>query len=223
MSREAWYVTAGYKIDAIWEGRWWKDAHTHGPQTPTPTFPKIEYLTRAQWGARTDLPRLGYFVPANARYELHIHHTTAIDNDPTPNRWSRSEAIAYMRKLQTIRPDLGLDVPYTWVFFVLEDLSVLICEGRGLDRTGAHTGGHNTAGLGWSIGGNFDLIDTEAADAFLAVVQNEARYLRAHGFPNLCTRKNPKGWDVWGHRDSKLTSCPGNSLYPKLITVEVVV
>lgn len=221
--RENWYVGQGYKVDAIWEGRWWKDAHSHsGTPTPTP-FPKIKFLTREQWGARTDIPRLGFYVPPTSRTELHIHNTAAIDgNDSTPNRWTEAEAIRYMKILQTVRPDLGFDVSYTWVFFVMENLDVLICEGRGLLRSGAHTAGHNTAGFGWGVGGNFDLSDGDAGDAFLKVVQNEAKYLRANGFPNLCNVKNPKGWDMWGHRDTAPKSCPGNTLYPKLATVKVV-
>lgn len=218
--REKFYSDRGIQAGACWELRYWFE-NVALPAPPPPLY-KIEYLTRSQWGARTDLPRLGYFVPANRRTELHVHHTAAVDgNDSTPNRWTRSEAINYMRRLQTARPDLGKDIPYNRVHFVLEDLSVLICEGRGEFRTGAHTAGHNTAGFGWSVGGNFDHLDDWARGAFLAVVQNEARYLKTNGFPNLCSVKNPKGWDVWGHRDSAPKSCPGNTLYPHLKDVRV--
>lgn len=214
--REAWYISKDDPIGACWEARWWVAAQTiPGPQ-------QTEFLTREQWGARTDLPRLGYHVPASRRTELHVHHTASVDaNDTTPNRWSRTEAIGYMRRLQTARPDLGLDIPYNRVFFVLEDLTVLICEGRGEWRTGAHTAGHNTAGFGWSVGGNFDQTDTEARIAFLSAVENEARFQKANGFPNLCTVKSPKGWDVWGHRDTAPKSCPGNTLYPSLAAIKI--
>ena len=226
ISREAWYLQSrGIPAGACWELRYWYQNLVAVPPTPppAPSYPRVEYLSRSQWGARTDLPRLGYFVPADRRTELHVHHTASIDgNDSTPNRWSRAEAIRYMKILQTVRPDLGLDIPYTDVFFILEDLSVLICEGRGRERTGAHTAGHNTAGFGWSVGGNFDKADPEARDALLAVIQNEARYLRSAGFPRLCSSKNPKGWDVWGHRDTAPKSCPGSTLYPSLAGVKVV-
>jgi hypothetical protein len=216
-AREQWYSEQGISPGACWELRYWNPTPT---VPPTPTT--VEYLTRSQWGARTDLPRLGYFVPANRRTELHIHHAASVDgNDATPNRWSRTEAVGYMRRLQTARPDLGLDIPYNRVHFVLEDLSVLICEGRGEMRTGAHTAGHNTAGFGWSVGGNFDVADHKAHEAFLTVVENEARYLRGNGFPNLCSVKSPRGWDMWGHRDTAPKSCPGNTLYWNLAPLEV--
>jgi hypothetical protein len=223
VAREAWYASQGISPGACWELRYWYQNIVAVPPTPPPpAYPKIEYLTRQQWGARTDLPRLGYFVPANRRTELHVHHTTAVDNnDTTPNRWERSEAIRYMRILQTVRPDLGLDVPYSRTYAVLEDLSVMIFEGRGDHRTGAHTAGHNTAGFGWSLLGNFDRQDDQARIAVLKVIENEARYLKANGFPNLCSVKSPKGWDVWGHRDSKQTSCPGSTVYPHLAALEV--
>jgi len=220
-AREAEFLASGITTGAVWEGRYFKDAHSHGA-VPSPSVPSIKFLSRSQWGANTNLPQLGFHVPPAVRTELHIHHTVALDgNDATPNRWSEAEAVQYMRTLQTARPDLGRDIPYTYVFFVLENLDILICEGRGLLRSGAHTAGHNTAGFGWAVAGNFDLMDDGAANAFLFAVGNEAKYLRTAGFPNLCSRKNPQGWDLWGHRDTAAKSCPGNTLYPKLGGVKV--
>ena len=217
-AREDWYKEQkSILIGPSWELRWFSRAHSHVITTPTT---KSEFLTRAQWGA-TVTP-LGYYVPPYRRTELHIHHTAAIDgNDTTPNRWDRAEAIRYMKALQTARPDLGKDIPYNFVAFVLEDLSVLVCEGRGLYKTGAHTAGHNTAGIAISVGGNFDKPDPDAAAAFLAVVKNDATYWKQNILPNLCSVKNPKGWDLWGHRDSSNKSCPGNTLYPLLAGIKI--
>ncbi|KKK59623.1 hypothetical protein LCGC14_3032550, partial [marine sediment metagenome] len=45
------------------------------------------YLTREDWGARTDIPRLGHPVNRLDRTEAIMHHTVIIDDDATPNRW----------------------------------------------------------------------------------------------------------------------------------------
>lgn len=184
----------------------------------------IEYLTRTEWGARTDLPRRGVIVAPDRRTEVHIHHTAAIDtSDDTPNTWDLADALGYQRRLQTVRPDLGLDIPYSFVAYLGEDnRTVWIMEGRGEDRSGAHTAGHNTVGIGFSFGGNFD-IATPAADLQRAVDTIEwfARYLRTQrDMINLGTSRNPHGWQVWGHRDTKNKSCPGNHLYPLLAEVD---
>jgi hypothetical protein len=212
---EAFY---GIEVGACWELRYWYRAHSDL------TIPKIVYLTRAEWGARTDLPRLGYYVAPAKRTEVHVHHTATVDTyDPgvwTRNRWDLGEAIAYQRRLQTARPDLGKDIPYNLVSFVSEDAkTVWVMEGRGLYRSGAHTAGHNTAGFGWAVGGNFDLPDPEAAKAFIFEVDNRLTYLRRNGFFNLGSARSPKGWWVWGHRDSAPKACPGSTLYPMLASV----
>ena len=176
------------------------------------------YLSRADWGANTELPRLGYSVTADKRTELHVHHTAAVDSsDNTKNRWSLENAIKYMRRLQTVRPDLGKDVPYTEVFFVLENLDVAIMEGRGLWRTGAHTKNHNTAGFGWSAAGNFDLNDPEGIDALIGAMDNRLRWLRdtSKQFPNLGS-SHPDGRLAFGHRDTKSTACPGSHLFAQI-------
>jgi hypothetical protein len=174
------------------------------------------YLSRAGWGVNTSLPRLGFAVAASKRTEVHVHHTAAVDtSDFTKNRWTIKNAIKYQRQLQTIRPDLGKDIPYTEVFYVLENLDVTIMEGRGLSRTGAHTAGHNTAGLGWAVAGNFDLGDPDAINVVIASIDNRIRWLRKSGFPNL-TDTHPTGRTVYGHRDTKATACPGAHLFAAL-------
>lgn len=174
------------------------------------------YLSRADWGANRNLPRLGFPVDPLKRTEIHVHHTAAVDtSDFTKNRWSKKNAIKYMRALQTIRPDLGKDIPYTETFFVLENLDVAIMEGRGLWRTGAHTAGHNTAGFGWSAAGNFDLGDPQAVRALIGSMSNRYRWLKSQQFKNLGT-SHPDGRVAYGHRDTKSTACPGQHLYAAL-------
>src|SRR3990170_1011537 len=116
------------------------------------------YLSRGAWGARTDIPRLGNLVSSDRRTHVIIHHTVIIDNDATPDLWETLDEVKLkMRQLQTIRPDLGLDVPYSLVVFLMTDGDIIVCEGRGYDRDGAHTYGHNTDGIGVALEGNFDL------------------------------------------------------------------
>ncbi len=90
------------------------------------------------------------------RTEVFIHHTTVIDGDQSANTWDSLAAVrAQMRRLQTLRTaDLGADVPYNHVAFCMRDGELVLCEGRGLERTGAHTPNHNRSALGIAIQGN---------------------------------------------------------------------
>lgn len=155
--------------------------------------------------------------PGSVKTEIQVHHTAATDNDDsTPNRWDYGEAVTYMRRLQWSRPDLG-PLPYSENIAVSENLStVWIFEGRGILKRGAHTGGHNVAGVGWGVLGNFDKPDTPAAQLAVRAIELQARTYRATITPNLGSVLNPKGWVAWGHRDSSTKTCPGHSLYPLL-------
>src|SRR3990167_10665763 len=128
--------------------------------------PGVLYLTRADWGADPALPRLGEpLVPRNTRiYDL-THHTVVIDSsDQSPNVWEDLEWVKIkMWRLQTIRPDLGLDVPYNFLAFLPPHGELAVCGGRGYDRWGAHTAGrdaadrwYNGAGIATSYQGNFE-------------------------------------------------------------------
>ena len=174
--------------------------------------PGLIYLTRKDWGARTDIPRLGHSVNRLDRTEAIMHHTVIVDNDATPNRWeTMAEVFAKMRQLQTIRPDLGLDVPYNFVAFHMADGSLVICEGRGLDRTGAHTHDHNTRGIATAGEGNFQIGQTVAPYA-----DHWSRWWGwlkyGEGMENL-GRSHPTRGIAYGHRDFIATGCPGDKLY----------
>lgn len=124
--------------------------------------PRVLYLDRAEWGANTSLGRLGLVVaPSRRRWRL-THHSVMIDADASPNRWSSlAEVRAKQRQLQTIRPDLGLDLPYNGVCFAMEPqfrhegrpVDLVLCEGRGLTRSGAHTAGRDRFGDYWNVSG----------------------------------------------------------------------
>ena len=117
------------------------------------------YLDRAAWGARTDLPRLGYVVPRNQFKRLICHHTVIVMQDFDGDGYLHGDVDdvrRYMRALQTSRPDLGLDVPYSFVVFRgVGDYDYIVCEGRGFDRTGAHTPGYNSSAYGVSFAGDY--------------------------------------------------------------------
>ncbi len=193
--------------------------------------PGLLYLTRSGWGANKTIPRLGYTVSRSQRTKAIIHHTVVVDNDATKNLWtSLDEVKSKMRQLQVIRPDLGMDVPYNFVMFLMEDGSIIVCEGRGLDRTGAHTHGHNTDGMATALQGNFMLpVDLSAYISGMSRWWGWLRY--DQGMVNLGS-EHP-GAIAYGHRDfrdpndtSTWTSCPGDNLYniiPQLVFKEDIV
>jgi len=189
----------------------------------------VTVLSRDDWGADPAHPRRGHPLgPAN-RTEVFIHHTVVADSDATLNEWeSLDEVKAQMRRLQTIRPDLGLDVPYSFVAFCMANGDLVLSEGRGLGRTGAHTSGHNRSALGIAFQGNFEEEPMPAhLDAQLADLGSWLRRLREEeGFTELGTvqPEDPDRPDrqVFGHRDIKSTACPGRHLWERLHLVQMI-
>jgi len=122
-----------------------------------------------------------------------VHHTVVgYGGDPG----------AYMRRLQTSRPDLGLEVPYS--FIVMPGATAddaIIGVGRGWSRTGAHTIGYNDTAYGVAFAGDFT--DVAPTAAMLAAVRLIGSYMDA-----------PE--ETLGHRDTYATACPGASTYPLL-------
>ncbi len=181
--------------------------------------PGLIYLTRKDWGADTSIPRLGYTVARSSRTEAIIHHTVIVDSDATKNTWTNmAEVKAKMRQLQVIRPDLGKDVPYNFVMFLMEDGTIIVCEGRGLDRTGAHTHAHNTDGMATALQGNF-MLAVNLSPYILGMSRWWGWLKYDKGMSNLGS-KHPAGRIAYGHRDfrdpndtSTWTSCPGDKLY----------
>lgn len=183
-------------------------------------------LSRSEWGADSELPRRGHPIGAKRRTEVVIHHTVIVDSDATANEWeSLDEVKLKMRQLQRMRPDLGLDVPYNMVAFCMAGGELVLCEGRGLERTGAHTKGHNRSALGIAFQGNFESAPLPTgADAQLREFTRWLRDLRnAGGFGNLGSSR-PPGAQVWGHRDipTASTLCPGKALYARLKSIRFI-
>src|SRR3990167_5143917 len=198
--------------------------------------PNLYYMDRAEWGEDTAIPRLGGpedprgpypLVPRDTRVYAIFHHTVAIDNDASPSVWETIDEVkTQMRRLQTIRPDLGLDVPYNFVLFLMKDDMVIVGEGRGYDRWGAHTAGGDNRGRyfnGAGIATAFHA-DLENYNLILSHWIPTINYWLGHlqqVLPNLGTA-SPTIYPVAGHRDfspySSLnaTACPGYYLYLRM-------
>lgn len=187
----------------------------------------LPYLTRAEWGANTSLPRLGAIRARSLVTHPVIHHSVIVDSDSTPDLWETDDEIkSKMRQLQVIRPDLGRDVPYHFVGFCMADGRLLICEGRGEDRRGAHAPGHNTSGLGFCFEGDFTTVAFDLMP-YLVQVSYFLGWLRDDAtMSNLDTVPSPAGNTAWGHREigatSGATACPGNALWAQIANVLVL-
>lgn len=193
----------------------------------------VAYATRADWGADKNLPRLGYNVPRWKRTEAISHHTGGIDPDVTPLVWeTRAECFARMRYLQTVRPDLGLDVPYNEVGFPMRSKegypALLVCEGRGPDRTGAHTADHNTSGYAVAIDGDWENYPGDFSGwagelgQFFGWRKFRQGPFNLNGMKNLGSISPVGPREVFGHRDLDGTACPGINVYKELGKARIV-
>ncbi len=184
----------------------------------------LQILLRADWGADPSLPRLGSKIGPLKRTEVFIHHTALAAAGDRPNEWSDlAQVRGWMQRLQTVRPDLGLDVPYNMVAFCMRDASLVLAEGRGLERVGAHTTDRNRSSLGIAFHGNFQreplprYINTQ-----LQLLSTWLHALREQqGFSHLGNSR-PGQRQVWGHRDVSATLCPGELMYNKLEQIRFI-
>jgi hypothetical protein len=182
------------------------------------------FVSRREWGAANCPPRR---VPRYGSVRaVHVHHTVSL------NDYSRAEAprivlaICRYHRNSNGWDDIG--------YQALVDRFGVLYEGRagGLDRPviGAHAQGFNAQSSGVaSIGDNTAVGLSEAAlDALGRYI---AWKLAVHGQPlsgrttlvsaGGATARYPAGrsvrvWRVLGHRDTNLTSCPGDALYAQL-------
>lgn len=146
--------------------------------------------------------------PHSAFKALRLHHTVSAARDVDRDgaiAGDLGDLAAFMRELQVARPDLGLEVPYSFVVAPgpTPDVGV-VCEGRGFGRVGAHTAGQNSSTYGVALVGNRSKIQVSPGE--LAAVRWVGHRLAdpvAAG-PTL------------GHRDLKATECPGDFAYARL-------
>ena len=170
----------------------------------------LTYLNRVDWGANTSYPRKGYQLELVDFVGLILHHTVMVladwDGDGITHG-DLDDISRYMQRLQTIRPDLGLDVPYSFVVFRgAGPNDVVICEGRGWTLSGAHTAGppstgrferYNYTRYGVAIGAN--TMTEPVTDGMVEGIRWIGDHLPGPAEPTQ------------GHHESYATACPGTN------------
>jgi flagellar hook assembly protein FlgD len=187
----------------------------------SPGVPRL--VARAAWQADETIVK-GRPSYADTLRMAHVHHTAGT------NTYSRLQAPAVVRAIQLyhVKGNGWNDIGYN----ALVDRFGTFYEGRagGIDRNvvGAHARGFNTGSFGIAVMGDYRTVDPPAA-AVDALVRTLAwRLDLAHVDPlatfNGISSGNERfgvGIPVFlrtisGHRDTGLTTCPGERLYARL-------
>lgn len=160
---------------------------------------------RADWGS-TGAPG-GYDLPGPVS-EVYVHH---FNSGIQPAR-TVDEAKARMRSAQAYHRSLGWgDIGYSWCV----DYAGNIYEGRGWNRTGAHTYGHNSKGYG--ICGLFDSNVHPPSDEMTAAIAEITRSGIELG--KITARPT-----IVAHRDRVPdTACCGDPMYLRLDDIRALV
>ncbi len=185
-------------------------------------------VSRPAWGGN-ELLRRNQPRYASAVRLVIVHHTA------TPNDYTPDQAAAIVRGIDVyhVKANGWNDIGYNF----LVDRYGRVYEGRygGITRNviGAHALGFNTGSVGIALIGNF-----MTAKPTSAAVQSLERLIAwrldlAHVDPVSTLTYASNGSERWragtkvqlravsGHRDTGLTSCPGNQLYPQLDRIAV--
>lgn len=110
----------------------------------------VTHLTRHDWGGGP--LRAGHQAPMDQFIGWVLHHTVMAG----PTNGDLDAIVTYMRRVQSARPDLGGEVPYsTLPFRGTNETSAVIVDGRGPGVTGAHTAGLNSTRYAWSLPGDY--------------------------------------------------------------------
>jgi flagellar hook assembly protein FlgD len=177
-------------------------------------------VRRAEWDADESIVRDAPAIASRLRLAF-VHHTAG------SNSYSRSQSAAIVRGIQRyhVRGNGWDDIGYNF----LVDKYGRVFEGRagGITKNvvGAHAGGFNTGSVGVAVLGNYDSarISRKAKRALQRLLA--WRLDVGHVFPrgrvdavSGGSSRYPAGTRVRlravsGHRDTSLTSCPGNTLY----------
>lgn len=179
---------------------------------------QVTYVSRGAWFAG----------PRRRRAALHtgfrglvVHHTVSLipDYDQDQDVIGDLHDIGrFMRYLEgEARPDLGEDVPYSFVVPEADDPDeAIVCEGAGFGRVGAHTVDElvsprqnlNFSRYGVALPGNTS--DRAPTDGQIAGIQWIGSQL--HDLATVVP--------TTGHRDHKVTHCPGDGLYSRLDEIQ---
>ncbi len=181
--------------------------------------PGVRYLTRADWGADPSIVG-GYLMNGAAeKIEIPVHHTVIVDNDATPDLWETlTEVKAKMRQLQVIRADIT-DVPYNAVGFLMANGDLIVCEGRGPNRSGAHTIGHNRKGYGFAFEGNMEAMPNPDVSLWTPKLNRFFGWVKAEQLPrlgNFSTGHQHGEHQFFPHQQVSNTACPGRAVIPQI-------
>ena len=165
----------------------------------------VAYHPRSFW---TDEEPGGHPLPHEQINGLTIHHTVM------PFFGEPGDLVAlrkYMVRLAHVRPDLAWrrpngtlqpEVPYSFVVFKgNHENQGIVIEGRGWDRTGAHTANFNSKVYGVAYAGNTDI--EHMTPGVVAAIRHIGMRL-----PRPLEADRTRA-----HRETKATSCPGSHLY----------
>ncbi|XP_029646038.1 peptidoglycan recognition protein 1-like [Octopus sinensis] len=157
-----------------------------------------QVVSRSQWHARTPKEIDYISTPVNMVF---IHHTSM------DSCFNLTSCIEEMQKIQDFHMDTRgwFDIGYN--FLVGEDGRVYV--GRSWNREGAHTLHFNRVAIAVSVMGDFmqRLPNNLALDA----VKNILDY-------GVCLGKITPNYRLYGHRDVRETSCPGDKFYQLIQT-----
>jgi flagellar hook assembly protein FlgD len=177
-------------------------------------------VRRSGWGADETIVRDAPAIAERLRFAV-VHHTAG------SNRYSASESAAIVRGIQRyhVRGNGWDDIGYNF----LVDKYGRVFEGRGGGMTrnvvGAHAGGFNTGSVGVAVIGIYQ--STSLSKAARRALQRllawrlDVGHVRPRGSWDAVSGGSSR-WPVGrtahlraisGHRDTSLTSCPGNRIY----------
>ena len=191
-------------------------ARAPAPEEPEPgsAAPRPSILRRAAWGARA--PKYAYSYTRAGH--VGIHHTASVDDFTTS---TRAECAARLRAIQAFHMDTNgwNDIGYAWVVCRHGD----VFQGReddddSTDVQGAHDG-FNLGSTGLSLLGYFhppyDQRPTE--EQLSALVDLIAWISGLRGIDpagrSLYEAFGAEVDNVYGHREVRETSCPGDHLF----------
>jgi hypothetical protein len=152
-----------------------------------------------------------YFKDHAAFNGLVVHHTVTSEYlDHNKNGYDRAEVNKAMQALRVMRPDLGPDIPYSFVVFPGEDAdSCIVAEGRGFWRVGAHTENWNSKRYGVALWGNYQTRKPTHGQ------QMGIRWLGAWLAPGVGSIQ-----PAMAHRNVSATACPGRNMNDLMWTVQ---